>query len=136
MNRIFKTDHFFEKFEENARQNLSDELKYFYKSQKFAGLFYFNFSVLAILFLLSLTRYFTGIMRDKPVLQIGLFTIALSVAIIFFLFRLSKQAGTTVIPKLYQKKIFANKQSYSNLQWQYFLLGSAVLATSFFPISS
>lgn len=108
--------------------------KYFNKSKKFGFLFYTNFSILTLLLLLSFTRIVTGILRDKPVYQIVIATIVLVVITVVFLQRLTKQISTTTIPDLYKKAILPTKQIENNWQWTYFLLGTAVLTTSFVPL--
>lgn len=105
--------------------------KYFIKSKKFGQLFYLNFSVLSVLLLCSFTRIVTGILREKPVTQIVIVTVVLTIIIILFLQRLTQQICTTTIPGLY--KVSA-QQIESDWQWQYFLLGTAALATSFAPL--
>lgn len=108
--------------------------KYFNKSKKFGLLFYINYAILTLLVLLSFTRVVTGILRDKPVAQILIATIVLVIIIVVFLQRLTKQISTTTIPNLYKKDILPTRQIENNWQWTYFLLGTAVLTTSFVPL--
>lgn len=108
--------------------------KYFNKSKKFGFLFYSNFAVLTLLLLLSFTRIVTGILRDKPVSQIAIATIILIIVTVLFLQRLTKQISTTTVPDLYKKEILPTRQIENNWQWTYFLLGTAVLTTSFVPL--
>lgn len=108
--------------------------KYFNKSKKFGLLFYINYAILTLLVLLSFTRVVTGILRDKPVAQILIATIVLVIIIVVFLQRLTKQISTTTIPNLYKNDILPTRQIENNWQWTYFLLGTAVLTTSFVPL--
>ncbi|UAY51884.1 glycine-rich domain-containing protein [Ferruginibacter albus] len=108
--------------------------KYFNKSKKFALLFYTNLSVFTLLILLSFTRIVTGVLRDKPVTQIVMVTVVLVVIAIAFLYRLTMQISTTIIPDLYKNKILPSGQIEDNWQWKYFLSGTTVLATSFAPL--
>ncbi|KAA6438067.1 hypothetical protein ACD591_19120 [Rufibacter glacialis] len=110
--------------------------KYFNKSKKFGRLFYTNFTVLAFLLLLALTRISTGVFREKPVVQIVIATIFLAVITVVFLQRLTKQMATTIIPNIYKNEILPTQQLENNWQWTYFLLGSAVLTTAFVPLVS
>jgi len=108
--------------------------KYFNKSKKFGYLFYTNFTVLAILLLLSVTRIATGVLREKPVVQIVIATIVLAVISIVFLLRLTHQISKTTIPNLYRKEILPTRQIEENWQWSYFLLGTVVLTSAFVPL--
>jgi hypothetical protein len=108
--------------------------KYFNKSKKFGFLFYTNFAILTLLVLISFTRIVTGILSDKPVFQIVIATIILVVVIVVFLQRLTKQISTKTIPDLYKNDILPIRQIENYWQWTYFLLGPAVLTTSFVPL--
>ena len=108
--------------------------KYFNKSEKFGWLFYTNFTALAILLLLSFTRMATGIMREKPVVQILIATLVLAAGMVFFLLRLTRQVCTATIPDLYKNEILPARKIENSWQWTYFLFGTAVLATPFVPL--
>lgn len=108
--------------------------KYFNKSKKFGRLFYTNFAILTLLILLSFTRIVTGVLRDKPVTQIVIATIVLVIITVIFLHRLTEQISTTTIPDLYKNDILPTRRIENNWQWTYFLLGTAVLTTSFVPL--
>jgi hypothetical protein len=118
----------------NIPNSLDAFRKFFNKSKKFGELFYTNFVVLTLLILFSFTRIVTGILRDKPLTQIVIFTIVLIIITVIFLNRLTKQISTTTIPDLYKKDILPNRQIENDWQWKYFLLGTAVLTTSFVPL--
>jgi hypothetical protein len=108
--------------------------KYFNKSRKFGKLFYLNFGILSILLMLGFIRLTTGILRDKPVTQIVITVVVLTVLIIVYLNRLIKLVCTDTIPNLYKNEILPTRQIDGNWQWSYFLLGTAALATSFVPL--
>jgi uncharacterized membrane protein YgcG len=108
--------------------------KYVNKSKKFGYLFYTNFAVFTLLLLLSFTRILTGVLRDKPVVQIVIATIVLAVIAIIFLQRLTQQISSIIIPDLYKNEILPTRQIEGNWQWTYFLLGTAVLTTAFVPL--
>ncbi|MEZ4985368.1 MAG: hypothetical protein R2795_10085 [Saprospiraceae bacterium] len=118
----------------NIENSMDAFRKYFNKSKKFGYLFYTNFAILTLLLLLSFTRIVTGVLRDKPVIQIVIVTIILTIIIIFFLHRLTKQISTTTIPNIYKDEILPKRQIEGNWQWTYFLLGKAVLTTAFVPL--
>lgn len=108
--------------------------KYFAKSKSFARLFYINFATLSLLLLFGLGRIITGVLRDKPVAQIYLVGIALSIIIPLFLLRLVRMVHIITIPKLYRSRILSQEEVDTTWPWQYFLLGKAALALSFLPI--
>lgn len=118
----------------NIANSMDAFRKYFNKSKKFGYLFYTNFAVLTLLLLLSFTRIVTGVLRDKPVVQIVIATIVLAVIAIVFLQRLTKQISTTTIPDLYKNEILPTRQIEGNWQWTYFLYGTAVLTTALVPL--
>jgi hypothetical protein len=104
--------------------------KYIYKSHKFGKLFYFNFATIAILVSLSATRVFTGLARERPVLQIMAFTFLLILSGIFFLRRLTRQLVSHTIPAIYVNLILPRRKQDNNWQWTYFLIGTAALSSS------
>jgi hypothetical protein len=108
--------------------------KYFNKSKAFGKLFYLNFGVLSLLIMIAFVRLVTGILRDKPVLQISIAVIALIALTIFYLNRLTKLVCTKTIPDLYRNDILPARKIEENWQWAYFLLGTAALTTSFKPV--
>jgi uncharacterized protein YbcV (DUF1398 family) len=108
--------------------------KYFNKSKKFGNLFYVNFGVLSILLMLSIIRLTIGALREKPVTQILIASIILTIIIINYLNRLTQLLSTQTIPNLYKTEILPKRQVENNWQWSYFLLGSAVLTTTFVPL--
>jgi hypothetical protein len=118
----------------NIQNSMDAFVKYFNKSKRFGFLFYTNFAILTFLVLLSFTRIVTGILRDKPVVQVLIVTIVLVIITVVFLQRMTKQISTTTIPDLYKKDILPIRQIESNWQWTYFLLGTAVMTTSFVPL--
>ncbi|SFC98034.1 hypothetical protein SAMN05421780_11610 [Flexibacter flexilis DSM 6793] len=118
----------------NVSNSMDAFLKYFNKSKKFGNLFYTNFIVLASLLLFSFTRIVTGILRDKPIYLIVLFTVIIVIVMIMFLKNLTKQIATTIIPNFYKNNILSTTQIENNWQWRYFLSGTAVLTTSFAPL--
>jgi hypothetical protein len=110
--------------------------KYFNKSKKFGFLFYTNFIILGVLLLLAFTRIVTGVLRDKPVFEIVVVTIALAIGIHFYLQRLTEQIATGIIPNLYKQEILPKIEIKTNWQWDYFLYGTAALTTSFIPLAN
>jgi hypothetical protein len=103
--------------------------KYHVKSKSFGLLFYTNFAVLGLLLMSGTIRLYTGLLRDKPIAQISIALLALAIFIIAYLWRLTNIFSRKIIPGFYK-----NEVSQDDYQWQYFLMGNAVLATSFIPL--
>lgn len=114
----------------NIGRSMDAFLKYVYKSAPFGRLFYLNFSMLALLLLLACTRVITGVVREKPVIQIIAVSFLLMVATYYFLRRLTQQMGTHILPKLYKTRILPLRKENSR-RWNYFLLGAAALESPF-----
>ena len=108
--------------------------KYFIKSKKFGRLFYFNFILCAIPLMLAVTRFFTGLTHDKPVVFL-VFALVIMVATTGkFLHRLTLVVCKETIPNLYKNEIIPILHSAEDVQWQYFLFGTAALEISFQPL--
>jgi hypothetical protein len=118
----------------NIANSMDAFTKYFYNSEKFGNIFYVNFVGLTLLFLLSFTRIVIGVSRDKPVLEIIIATIVIFIIALIFLNRLTKQISTTTIPEFYRNEILPKIEYRKNWQWIYFMVGTAVLTSSFAPI--
>ena len=115
--------------------NCMDALKkYFIKSSVFGRLFYLNFIVTAMLFLLLFIRLTTGVMRDRPVTYIGIAVFLLFIAIAIHLDRLIKRVCTHTILALYERKILPEREISEDSLWQYFLLGNAAFTSVFIPM--
>ncbi len=108
--------------------------KYFNKSKHFAQLFYINFIVLALIIIIGFTRVITGVSREKPIVQVSLVVILLAVAIIIYLKRLTGLFCAKTIPEIYKTAIIPGRSLSNDWQWQYFLMGSGVMAASFLPV--
>lgn len=108
--------------------------KYVSKSRKFGRLFYLNFGLLALLVMVALIRLSTGVERERPVTQIFIALVATIIFSVFFLDRLTRQVCTHTVPQVYKQEILPQRQVQGDWQWQYFILGTAVLATSFAPL--
>jgi hypothetical protein len=108
--------------------------KYFYKSKKFAYLFYLNFGALSFFLMVALIRLATGVLREKPITILVVAIIILILCIIYFLDRLTTQVCRTTIPSLYKTEVLPKKKVQGDWQWQYFLLGETVLQPSFVPL--
>lgn len=103
----------------------------FIGSKKFVNLFVLNLAVLSTVLLLAVDRLLIGAQRDKPVTIIATVVIILLALMAGYLWRLRTLAGTLTIPKYYKKNIDENNLLQDDQYLDYFLLGSAVFASSF-----
>lgn len=110
--------------------------KYIYKSREFGKLFSKNLALLLFLVLLLSTRLVVGISRDKPIVFICMLLIVFLIAVAVFLYRLTVLPvgyATGALPSLYKHEILPGRPA-GDWQWQYFLLGAAVLAAPLAPL--
>ena len=124
-----------EKFVFQNIANCMDALKkYLIKSKKFGKLFYVNFTALSVVAMLGFVRLLSGIARDKPVVYLSIVLLIMLVAIIFHLYRMTRLFSTSTVPAFYRKELLPERNVSGNWDWQYFLLGHAVLASAFVPM--
>lgn len=116
----------------NIIRSMEAVKKYFNRSKVFSNLFVLNLIVFLTLIMFGFLRIVTGILRDKPILLISFSVIILSFMMIGYLFRLTNLFSSKVLPDLYKTVILPN----NNWQWSYFLMGTAVLTTSFVPLTN
>jgi hypothetical protein len=108
-------------------QNALDALtKYFVKSKKFGGMFYLNFGVLGIVLILGFVRLASGLLRDKPVAQIGFIIIIIAILVAIMLARLPEKLASRTFSGFYKENL--KKINTENLwEWDYAIRGSSVL---------
>jgi hypothetical protein len=110
--------------------------KYFNRSVQFVKLFTLNFIALSFVFLLGAVRLITGIVRERPVTIIAVIVIGCLILMIWFLHRLTVSIGSVMLPQFYKDSILPERSIDDDWEWEYFLMGSAVFATSFAPLAS
>lgn len=120
----------------NTVRSMDALKKYINRSRVFGNLFIFNYIILLSVIMFGLLRIITGILRDKPVVQISFMVIILLFFMIGYLFRLTNLFSSKILPDRYRKVILPQRNTDNNWQWSYFLLGTAVLTTSFAPLTS
>jgi hypothetical protein len=120
----------------NIIRSMEAVKKYFNRSKVFSNLFVLNFVIFLALIIFGFLRIVTGILRDKPVLLISFAVIILSFMMIGYLFRLTNLFSSKVLPHLYKTEIMPKKDTNNDWQWSYFLMGTAVLTTSFVPLTN
>ena len=120
----------------NIIKSMDAVKKYFNRSKVFSNLFVLNFIVFLSLIMFGFLRITTGILREKPILQISFAVIILVFLMIGYLFRLTNLFSSKILPDLYRVKILPERNTSNDWQWSYFLLGTAVLTTSFVPLTN
>jgi uncharacterized protein (TIGR04222 family) len=110
----------------NTKNALDAFQKYFVKSKKFGALFYLNFLVLGLLLMLGFIRMITGVMRDKPVTEIGILLFILLVVIVTMLARLPRKLGIRAVADFYKKNL-SKLNADKSWDWNYAMHGSSML---------
>jgi len=105
--------------------------KYFFKSIYFGRIFYANFAVLSMIYMLGVVRLFSGISRDRPVFYIVLFLIIFLISIVGFLKRLTKKMLRETIPAYYRAASVSDYINTEGWDWKYLMMGSAILVPEF-----
>lgn len=118
----------------NIKGSMDAFRQHFIQSRAFGNLFYLNACVLLSIFMLGLVRIMTGIARHKPVAAIVFFTVAMLFALLIFLGFLSYAVCSSIIPALYKNHLLPENRYQAGLDWQYFLIGAAVLSPEFVPM--
>jgi len=117
----------------NVRNSL-DAFKYHVKQSKtFGKLFYKSFLVFALLSMFPLIRLITGIVRDKPVIQIVIILVVLLFFIFSYLRKLTVMLTVVAIPNWYENNIQYKRKAQEDWRWSYFLYGAAVLTPVLVP---
>ncbi|MBW7676702.1 hypothetical protein [Chryseobacterium chendengshani] len=120
----------------NIVRSMDEVKKYFSRSKIFSHLFVLNFTLFLILIMFGLLRIVTGVLREKPVVQITLAVIVLLFLMIGYLFRLTNVFSSKVLPGAYTKEILSKRNTENDWQWNYFLLGTAIFTTSFVSLTN
>ncbi|REC41943.1 glycine-rich domain-containing protein [Chryseobacterium sp. 5_R23647] len=120
----------------NIIKSMDEVKKYFIRSKVFSNLFVLNFAVFLSLIMFGFLRIVTGILRDKPVLLISFAVVIFIFMMIGYLLKLTNLFSSKILPDLYKTAILPKKNTDNNWQWSYFLLGTAVLTTSFVPLTA
>lgn len=120
----------------NIIKSMDEVKKYFIRSKFFSNLFVLNFIVFLSLIMFGFLRIVTGILRDKPVLLISFAVVILIFMMIGYLLKLTNSFTSKILPDLYKTAILPKKNTNNDWQWSYFLMGTAVLTTSFVPLTA
>jgi hypothetical protein len=115
----------------NVAGSIAALKRYILKSKKFSQLFFTNFIVLTLLFLLSFSRLVVGIMREVPSVYILFITLVFGILIAWFLNRLCHQFTKRTLPNWYKFDLLPSRQLAQSPDWLYFLIGVSALAPPF-----
>lgn len=119
----------------NIANSMDALKKYIRKSRQFGRLFYFNFCILTFIWVLGFVRLMMGVIKDKPIVQILIAVVVLTVVIIWFLYRLCNIFSRNILPDSYKMQMEPMAHIAEQWDWQYFLLGTAVLLPAFKPVA-
>jgi len=105
-------------------------------SKQFSKLLVLNYAVIFTLFLIGCSRMAIGFQRGKPIFLLVLISVFLIFISFIFLRSLKGKFTTAIIPEIYNKLVKSSvvKNDFGSWEWQYFLLGSIYLGSSFAPI--
>ena len=120
----------------NIIKSMDEVKKYFIRSKVFSHLFVLNFIVFLTLIMFGFLRIVTGILRDKPALLISFAVVILIFMMIGYLLKLTNSFTSKILPDLYKTAILPKKNTNNDWQWSYFFMGTAVLTTSFVPLTA
>ena len=108
--------------------------KYFTKSKVLGQLFYLNFISTLFLLMLGFVRLLTGLTRGKPIELISITLIIAAMVFAAFLWRVVTLVCSNTIPNLYKTTLMPLMPNINNWDWQYFLIGTAILSSAFTPL--
>lgn len=108
--------------------------KYFLQTQAFAKIFLFNLVILALIFWIGVLRFATGIVRERPVLFIGITLAVTLVVFTIFLVWSYNYFFKVTVPQFYKETILPGTDTLHNWQWQYFLHSAAAITPLFLPL--
>lgn len=104
-------------------------------SKEFQSVFLIAMSVLALLMSIGISRLILGISRDKPIAFLLIFTVLLWWVSYFYARRMENYFFTHTLPNSYKTKII-NRKEENSWEWNYFLVGPAILIASFIPLTN
>ncbi|HEX8016448.1 MAG TPA: hypothetical protein VF465_14560, partial [Flavobacterium sp.] len=105
-------------------------------SKQFVFIIILSMIVLGFLLSIVFSRLITGIYRDKPIVFLLIAIIALVFASFHYLDRIINLLFTKIIPSSFKEEVRKNKENNKNWEWNYFLYGNMVLASSFIPLTN
>lgn len=105
--------------------------RYIIKSKSFSTLFFTDFIILTLLFMVSFSRFVLGIMREVPSVYILVITLVFGILIAWFLNRLCRQFTLRTLPNWYKFDLLPSRQLAQSPDWLYFLIGVSALAPPF-----
>lgn len=119
----------------HLKKSMDKLIKYIQQSPPIANVFYLNVILLALIQMLGTVRLVLGIMRDKPVGFLAVCMVGLTVAFILYLRYMNRYATRKSIPGFFAEALLPVREGIdADIEWQYFLLGDAVLVGSFVPL--
>lgn len=99
------------------------------------SLYKWNLIVYSFLATVGLTRVLIGFIRGKDIGFIIILNTFFLILAYKFLMYLSKEMTSRIIPNHFKEKVIpVNKVNYNTWEWNYFVIGTALLSVSFMPI--
>lgn len=104
------------------------------RSKVAASIQQINLISIGLLTLLGITRLFTGIMREKPIVFLIFLLFGLGCFILAFFRRLDYKMGSMILEDWYKENVISRIPIDENTDYRYFLVGSATLLATFIPM--
>ncbi|NJM79349.1 MAG: hypothetical protein HC854_06540 [Flavobacterium sp.] len=83
-----------------------------------------------------MTRVLIGYSRGKDIAFIVILNIIFLIVAYISLMYISEEMTSRIIPNHFKEKVIPfNKSNYSTWEWNYFVIGTALLSVSFMPIA-
>lgn len=118
-----------------ASKAASSITKTFVNSKIVLDLYKVNLIVLSSIMVFGLTRVFIGFIRGKEIIYIVILNAIFLFFALYFLRSFSKKAINKIIVNYFKERVIPlNKSNYNNWEWNYFIIGTALLSVSFMPI--
>lgn len=105
-------------------------------SKQFVSTIIISMIVLGFFLSIVFSRFMTGIYRDKPIVLLLIAIITLVFVSFYYLDRVINLLFTKIIPSSFKEEVRKNKENNNNWEWNYFLYGNMVLASSFIPLTN
>jgi hypothetical protein len=118
-------------------QNISNSMeafvKFVHKSSSFHRVFLLNSIVYALFLSVGFIRLKLGILQKEPITYLIILIILFIVAFLVVLSSVSQSGFANSIKKYYKYKVLSQNNNSTNWKWNYYLVGTSVLASSLIP---
>src|SRR5690606_31477610 len=104
-----------------------------HKSSSFHRIFLLNSIVYALFLLVGFIRLKLGILQKEPIVFLIILICLFIVVFLIVLSSLSQSGFANSIKKYYQNKVLPQNYNSTNWKWNYYFVGTSILASSLIP---